>query len=89
MFLIVHNSLNFNVLPIIKHLLTKIISRNSCYFGFYSYLCNVIEKRLTNNLKIHAMIETLILLGCLCLSIRVTDYVEKQKQNNNNNNNNN
>lgn len=32
------------------------------------------------------MIETLILLGCLCLSIRVTDYVEKQKQNNNNNN---
>lgn len=35
------------------------------------------------------MIETLILLGCLCLSIRITDYVEKQKQNNNNNNNNN
>lgn len=26
------------------------------------------------------MIETLILLGCLYLSIRVTDYVEKQKQ---------
>jgi hypothetical protein len=40
---IVHNSLNFNVLPIIKHLLTKIISRNSCYFGFYPYLCNVID----------------------------------------------
>ena len=48
MFLIVHNSLNFNVLPIIKHLLTKIISRNSCYFGFYSYLCNVIKEK-TNN----------------------------------------
>lgn len=32
------------------------------------------------------MIETLILLGCLYLSIRVTDYIEKQKQNNNNNN---
>ena len=32
------------------------------------------------------MIETLILLGCLYLSIRATDYVEKQKQNNNNNN---
>ena len=30
------------------------------------------------------MIETLLLLGCLYLSIRVTDYVEKQKQNNNN-----
>ena len=30
------------------------------------------------------MIETLILLGCLYLSIRVTDYIEKQKQNNNN-----
>lgn len=30
------------------------------------------------------MIETLILLGCLYLSIRVTDYVEKQKQSNNN-----
>lgn len=29
------------------------------------------------------MIETLILLGCLYLSIRVTDYVEKQKQENN------
>lgn len=28
------------------------------------------------------MIETLILLGCLYLSIRVTDYIEKQKQNN-------
>lgn len=33
------------------------------------------------------MIETLILLGCLYLSIQATDYVEKQKQNNNNNNN--
>ena len=86
MFLIVHNSLNFNVLPIIKHLLTKIISRNSCYFGFYPYICNVIKKTNNEQLKIHAMIETLILLGCLCLSIRVTDYVEKQKQNNNNNN---
>ena len=31
-------------------------------------------------LKIYSMIETLILLGCLYLSIRVTDYVEKQKQ---------
>ena len=31
------------------------------------------------------MIETLILLGCLCLSIRVTDYVEKNRNNNNNN----
>nr|DAQ91903.1 MAG TPA: hypothetical protein [Caudoviricetes sp.] len=30
------------------------------------------------------MIETLILLGCPYLSIRVTDYIEKQKQNNNN-----
>lgn len=30
------------------------------------------------------MIETLVLLGCLYLSIRVTDYIEKQKQNNNN-----
>lgn len=30
------------------------------------------------------MIETLILLGCLYLSIGVTDYIEKQKQNNNN-----
>lgn len=30
------------------------------------------------------MIETLILLGCLYLSIRVTDYIEKQEQNNNN-----
>lgn len=30
------------------------------------------------------MIETLILLGCLYLSIRVTDYIEKHKQNNNN-----
>lgn len=30
--------------------------------------------------KIYSMIETLILLGCLYLSIRVTDYVEKQKQ---------
>ena len=29
------------------------------------------------------MIETLILLGCLYLSIRVTDYIEKQKRNNN------
>lgn len=29
------------------------------------------------------MIETLILLGCLYLSIRVTDYVEKQKQESN------
>ena len=84
MFLIVHNSLNFNVLPIIKHLLTKIISRNSCYFGFYSYLCNVIKKTNNEQLKILIIMETLILLGCLCLSIRVTDYVEKQKQNNNN-----
>ena len=85
MFLIVHNSLNFNVLPIIKHLLTKIISRNSCYFGFYPYLCNVIEKTINEQLKkIHAMIETLILLGCLYLSIQITDYIEKQKQNNNN-----
>lgn len=25
------------------------------------------------------MIETLILLGCLYLSIRITDYVEKQE----------
>lgn len=31
-------------------------------------------------LKIYSMIETLILLGCLYLSIRVTDYIEKQKQ---------
>lgn len=30
------------------------------------------------------MIETLILLGCLYLSMLVTDYVEKQKQKNNN-----
>lgn len=30
--------------------------------------------------KIYGMIETLILLGCLYLSILVTDYVEKQKQ---------
>lgn len=30
------------------------------------------------------MVETLILLGCLYLSIRVTDHIEKQKQNNNN-----
>lgn len=30
------------------------------------------------------MIETLILLSCLYLSIRVTNYIEKQKQNNNN-----
>lgn len=46
------------------------------------------DQKKTNNeqLKIHAMIETLILLGCLYLSIRITDYVEKQKQNNNNNN---
>ena len=29
------------------------------------------------------MIETLILLGCLYLSIQATDYVEKQKQGNN------
>lgn len=28
------------------------------------------------------MIETLILLGCLYLSIRVTDYIENQKNNN-------
>ena len=46
---IVHNSLNFNVLPIIKHLLIKIISRNSCYFGFYPYLCNVIEANRNDN----------------------------------------
>lgn len=32
------------------------------------------------------MVETLILLGCMYLSIRITDYIEKQKQNNNNNN---
>ena len=51
MFLIVHNSLNFNVLPIIKHLLTKIIFRNSCYFGFYPYLCNVIKKTINEQLK--------------------------------------
>lgn len=30
------------------------------------------------------MIEILILLGCLYLSIQITDYIEKQKQNNNN-----
>ena len=53
MFLIVHNSLNFNVLPIIKHLLTKIIYRNSCYFGFYPYLCNVIEKTINEQSKIN------------------------------------
>ena len=58
MFLIVHNSLNFNVLPIIKHLLTKIISRNSCYFGFYPYLCNVIKKTINEQLKILIIMET-------------------------------
>lgn len=35
------------------------------------------------------MIETLILLGCLYLSIRVADYVEKQKQGRNKESNNN
>ena len=49
--LIVHNSLNYSNLPIIKHYLTKIIYRNSCYFGFYPHLCNVIRKRTINNLK--------------------------------------
>ena len=43
--LIVRNSLYYSNLPIIKHLLTKIISRNSCYFGFYDYLCNVKQKQ--------------------------------------------
>lgn len=43
-------------------------------------LVNNCNKYLIRFVKIYSMIETLILLGCLYLSIRVTDYVEKQKQ---------
>lgn len=57
----------------------NVITAEAQQYGLSNDLLDIVYKRFFTT-----MIETLILLGCLYLSIRVTDYIEKQKQNNNN-----